>query len=220
VLKQRLLHRRFRSRGPWRTRFQIDGEGYGGYIDFTGDHRVNDFAERVPPGRVLELGCLEGGQTVELARRGYSVTGIEGRAENAERARWVLRLLDIDAEVIEANLETTPLRRFGRFDAIFCSGLLYHLPEPWKLLAQFREVVPVAFVSTHYAKAPTVTVEGRQGDWYGEYGRADALSGLSARSFWFTLDALVEECRRQGFCVEVIRDEQTKNGPLVSLGLA
>jgi 2-polyprenyl-3-methyl-5-hydroxy-6-metoxy-1,4-benzoquinol methylase len=33
-----------------------------------------------------------------------------------------------DVEFREANLERLDLAEVGRFDAVFCAGLLYHLP--------------------------------------------------------------------------------------------
>ncbi len=216
MLRERILHRRFRARGPWQTLFRIDGEGYGGWRDYTGDNRLSDFADRFPPCRVLELGCLEGGHTVELARRGYTVTAVEGRADNAARARWVLGLLDADAEVIHANLEVVPLLDFGHFDVVYCAGLLYHLPKPWLLIQQCAEVAPALFVSTHVAETEEVIVEDRPGRWYQEYGLEDRLSGMSSRSFWFTTEALLAELRSVYERVEVVREDEIDAGPLVS----
>ncbi len=93
--------------------------------------------------RILELGSLEGAHTVQLAARPgvEEVVAIEGRAANIRKAELVTRLLEVrNVRYVEANLETTDLlAQFGRFDAIFCSGLLYHLPEPWKLIEQFPQ---------------------------------------------------------------------------------
>jgi SAM-dependent methyltransferase len=199
------------------TRFRIGGRSYGGWRDFTDDDRVRDCAERFGPCRVLELGCLEGGHTVELARRGFEVVGIEGRKENVRRARWISRLFKTDASVAFADLETTPLSTFGRFDLIFCSGLLYHLPRPWELIEQFPAVAPALFLSTHYAEEEETTVNGVGGRWYKELGHSDPLSGLSPRSFWPTRDALVALLEANGYDVEIVRDCAHTNGRLISL---
>ncbi len=197
--------------------FYIDGHAYGGWRDFTDDHRITDFVERFLPGRVLELGCLEGAQTAELSRRGYAVTALEGRAENVARARWILRRLGIEADVLEADLESVPLSGFGHFDVVFCSGVLYHLPEPWRLIEQMPRVAPALYLSTHFADREETVVDGRPGRWFQEGGREEPLSGLSERSFWFTKDALLAELRAHFGRVELIREFQHDNGPLMSV---
>jgi SAM-dependent methyltransferase len=166
---------------------------------------------------VLELGSLEGGHSVELARRGFQVVAVEGREENVRRARWICRLFKTGGSVVCADLEATPLSVFGRFDLIFCSGLLYHLPKPWELVEQFPAAAPALFLSTHYAEEEEVTVSGLGGRWYKELGRTDPLSGLSARSFWPTREALLELLETNGYDVEVVRDCAHPNGRLISL---
>jgi hypothetical protein len=145
------------------------------------------------------------------------VTAIEGRADNAARARWVLKLLKQNARVVTANLEDVPLREFGRFDVVFCAGLLYHLPEPWSLIKQFRTVAPDLFLSTHFAEREEVVVEGRSGRWYQEFGAEDRLSGMSVRSFWYTKSALLRELERLYRAVRVIREDEIDAGPLITV---
>jgi SAM-dependent methyltransferase len=200
------------------TRFEVNGRVYGGWCDFASDDRVREFVDRFEACRVLELGCLEGGQTVELARRGYEVTAIEGRPENVQRARWICRLLRVDAIVIGADLERVPLRAFGRFDVVFCTGLLYHLPRPREFIAQLPEVAPSLFLSTHYAESEEETANGLPGRWYRELGRQDPLSGLSEQSFWPTKSALLDLLRSSGYKhIEITRDWMHPNGPLLDL---
>jgi SAM-dependent methyltransferase len=218
VLLHAWIRASFRLRGPWVTRFQINGRSYGGWCDFTDDHRLREFAERFEPCRVLELGCLEGGHTVELAAHGYEVTAIEGRTENVRRARWICRLLCIDALVIGGDIEHVPLLTLGHFDVVFCTGLLYHLPRPWELVEQLPAVAPSLFLSTHYAETEEEVVNGLPGRWYRELGREDTLSGLSEESFWPTKSALLDLLRTTGYKhIEITRDWMHPNGPLLDL---
>ena len=60
---------------------------------------------------------------------------------------------------LEADLERTPPSAFGRFDAIFCSGLLYHLPEPWRLIDAFAGASSRIFIWTHYTLENDADVE-------------------------------------------------------------
>jgi 2-polyprenyl-3-methyl-5-hydroxy-6-metoxy-1,4-benzoquinol methylase len=140
----------------------VKGRPYGGVADFRHDRRLEHFCERFGDRKtVLELGSLEGGQTFELAARRFSMTAVDGRPENAERARWVRELLEVDGvEFIVADLENTRLRDFGAFDVVFCCGLLYHLPRPWELVDQVSDVAPAVFLWTHYAADAEAEVDG------------------------------------------------------------
>ncbi len=72
---------------------------------------------------------------------------MEGRGASLARARLAQRLFGIEnIELIPGNLEEVRLAELGRFDVIFCSGLLYRLPEPWRLVEQFAVVAPGVFL--------------------------------------------------------------------------
>lgn len=222
--RHRRIARGFARRGPWFTRFSIDGVDYGGETSFADEYRIRDFERTFPDtDHILELGSLEGGHTFELIKRpGRSVVAVEGRADNVERARYARRCLRAtEVRFVHANLETTPLRRFGRFDVVYCSGLLYHLPDPAALLDQFAAVAPATFVATHYARDDEVdaVLHGMPGRWYSELGLGDPLSGMSARSFWPARDALLDRIRSAGFVrVEVLHDApEHPNGAHISL---
>jgi hypothetical protein len=228
--RRRARHRRiargFARRAPWFTTFNIDGVTYGGATHFDDDPRVLDFARLFADARtVLELGSLEGGQSFELAHMaGRHIVAVEGRRENVERARFAQRCLGVDnVRFVCANLEITPLNSFGRFDAVLCSGLLYHLPRPATLIDSLISVAPRAYIWTHYALPERVEdeLDGMPGRWYSELGRSDPLSGMSDRSFWPTLPALVDRLRHAGFdsVVVVMDDGKHPNGPCVALSV-
>ncbi len=134
----------FEKRRPWITSFIIDGRQYGGKLDLMNDQRVLQFFEAFQNVQtIIELGSLEGGHSFALAsHQGVRrVLSIEGREANVEKARFVQGLLGIkNVEFVLGNLETMDLSVYGRFDAIFCVGLLYHLPEPWNLVRQFSNI--------------------------------------------------------------------------------
>lgn len=219
------LESEFERRGPWVTKFTVDGAPYGGDFDAMKDARVDWFFENVEnPRRIMELGSLEGGHTFNLAGRPNveRVLGVEGRQDNVDKAEFVKGLLAVDkAEFVVANLEETDLAAFGEFDAVFCSGLLYHLPEPWKLLEEISRVAPSVFIWTHYASEESVntTRRGLEGMTYKEYGLADPLSGMSADSFWPTLDGLQDLLREYGFTnITLIEDDPSHpHGPAITL---
>ncbi|MEE8525184.1 MAG: class I SAM-dependent methyltransferase, partial [Thermoanaerobaculia bacterium] len=85
--------------------------------------------------RLLDLGSLEGGLALEMARDGMEVLGVEGRRSNFEKCQLIadyfslpnLRFLHLDVR------ELTP-EKHGTFDAVLCCGLLYHLADPFSFL--------------------------------------------------------------------------------------
>lgn len=213
--------RGFWRRRPWVTRFEIGGRTYGGSVPLGDDPRVEQFAAAFPSARrVLELGSLEGAHSFSLALRGFSVRAVEGRSENIEKARFVQRLLGIDGVTFEqADLDTgAALTELGRFDAVFCVGLLYHLRRPWLLIDQFPSVAPGVLLQTHFAGEATTTSEGIPGTWYDEFGLRDPLSGLSPTSFWMTLPAILERLSAAGYEVETLDQRPDHpHGPLATL---
>lgn len=222
------IEREFAARQPWVTKFVIEGRAYGGHFDALQDERLTQFWQCFPAAQtILELGSLEGGHTIGLAQHAgvRRVVGIEARPENLARAALAKKLLGAsNVEFAEANLETTALASYGKFDALFCSGLLYHLPEPWTLVQQFPRVSPNLFLWTHYAADATADtlVNGYRGIWYQEGGMADPLSGVSAKSFWPTLGSLLALLHENGYRTVHILDNQTQHphGPAVTLAAA
>ncbi len=215
----------FAEHGRWITRFLIDGAVYGGSFDAVNDGRLDAFRSVFPDAAtILELGSLEGGHTIGLARRPgvSSVVALEGRKTNLARAETVARLLNASkARFVHADLETAALRQFGRFEAIFCCGLLYHLSAPWKLLRQFKEVSPHAFLWTHYCKEEeaNITIEGYKGKMQKEGGIDEPLSGLLPHSFWPTLGSLVQMLNDAKFPVlHILNNERDhRDGPAVTI---
>jgi SAM-dependent methyltransferase len=215
----------FKRRGPWVTKFVIDGKDYGGSYDARADNRINQFFEAFPNARtILELGSLEGGHSFALASRPSvrRVVAIEGRPTNVAKARFVQRILNFpDVEFITANLEHYNLSLLGDFDVVFCVGVLYHLPRPWELLGGICKVSRNLFLWTHYAPEDKVnekfgTLVGMR---HGEGGLTDPLSGLSAFSFWPTLNSLLRMIDENGFKnVRIIENTLNHpNGPCVTL---
>lgn len=216
----------FAKLAPWIFQFQIDGTDYGGEISALGDPRVDWFFRFAPTaGTILELGSLEGAHTFLLAQRSgvRRVLALEGRERNLRKARFVQDLLHVrNAEFAQANLENSDIAAFGKFNAVFCSGLLYHLPEPWKLIAQLPAVAPRLFIWTHYAADAEAgpLSGGLRGKIHIEGGAAEPLSGMSPTATWLTLESLITTLTASGYgSVHVIHNDPTHaNGPAVTIG--
>ncbi|CAN5309055.1 hypothetical protein BH20VER2_BH20VER2_07150 [soil metagenome] len=216
----------FEQLAPWVFQFRIDGADYGGRVSALGDLRIDHFRACAPEAKtILELGSLEGAHTFLLAEHAQRVLAIEGRAANLRKARLVQRLLRADnVEFVQANLEETDLTSFGKFDAVLCCGLLYHLPEPWKLLEQLPRVAPKVLIWTQYADdlAADTVRHGLRGIVRVEGGADEPLSGMSHSAFWLTLGSLIKVLTTSGYeRVHVLHhDLEHANGPAVVISAA
>ncbi|MFO0945352.1 MAG: class I SAM-dependent methyltransferase [Planctomycetota bacterium] len=218
----------FATRGPWVTRFHISGQALGGEYLAAADPRLHAFLRRFPrPGRILELGCLEGGHTLTLARVALEVVALEARAFNLEKARWLADVCKLNnIQFLEADLEQFSFDALGKFDVIFNVGLLYHLRRPWELLEKLSKVAPAMFLWTHVAPSWRRTkgrvrlqLAGYRGDVYAELGPEDPLSGTRDDSFWPTMRSLRKMLVDSGFpSITVLeKDPKHPHGPAVLL---
>lgn len=81
-------------------------------------------------GRILDIGCSGGLHALELAERGYSVTGIDLEMSAVERARNRTDNAGLKADFIVADLEKDDLTGLGRFDlALSLGNVISHIPK-------------------------------------------------------------------------------------------
>ena len=88
TLRELIIEKGFERRGPWVSRFKIGDRYYGGELSYEGDPRIDRFWEAFPKARrILELGSLEGGQTLRLASHhpDVHVLALEQRQKNVEK---------------------------------------------------------------------------------------------------------------------------------------
>ena len=138
------------------------------------------------------------------------------RESNIENCRLIKQATDLpNLEFVCDDVKN--LEKYGKFDAIFCCGILYHLDEPRKFLEQMsRACERVLVIDTHVAAEQpnrTFTVsevtqhEGLAGRWFAEIpsdqGRQqDKWSSWdNAKSFWPMKRDLVEAVRQLGFSI-------------------
>lgn len=168
--------------------------------------------------RICDLGCYEGGYTLELARLGYQALGIEGRAVNFATCRWLAdqwRLPNLSY----VHDDVRNLRVYAPFDAVYASGLLYHLDAPTAFISLLGDVCSrLLVINTHLAEetvrprfrgklSALTRHEGMEGRWYEESSddpsADDATLRRSAvgnrRSFWLTRASLFAALRAAGF---------------------
>lgn len=103
-----------------------------------------DRADRTLAGKqVLDLGCLEGGYSVYLAKQAAKeVVGIEAREINFQRCLLVKDCLK-PANLTFRRCDVKEVRRDwpGEFDIIFAGGIVYHLDNPYVVLQHLAEMV-------------------------------------------------------------------------------
>ncbi len=86
-----------------------------------------------PGGAVLDIGCGTGRHAIELAKRGYAVTGLDLSSEMLSRAADAAKTANVHIEWIHAN--ATRFTFPGRYDAAVCLcegafGLLGQSDDP------------------------------------------------------------------------------------------
>ena len=108
--------------------------------------------------RIADLGCLEGGFAVEFARMGLKVLGLDVREANIAACRFVQENTNLpNLEFVQDDAWN--IAKYGAFDAIFCSGLLYHLDRPRSFLEVLAPIThKLLILQTHFAvEAGSVT---------------------------------------------------------------
>jgi 2-polyprenyl-3-methyl-5-hydroxy-6-metoxy-1,4-benzoquinol methylase len=90
------------------------------------------------PLTALDVGCGVGRWSLELARRGYGVTGVDLSAHMVERARSRSAAVAADCEYAVADASALHLAR--RFDLILCVTVLQHILYPEAALQAIRRL--------------------------------------------------------------------------------
>jgi SAM-dependent methyltransferase len=81
-------------------------------------------------GRVLDIGCSGGLHALELAKRGYSVTGMDMEISAIELARRRSDATGLKADFFVDDLEKDDLAGLGRFDLVYSLGnVISHIPK-------------------------------------------------------------------------------------------
>jgi tRNA (mo5U34)-methyltransferase len=84
----------------------------------------------------IDVGCGLGHYSAFLKQEGFSVMGVDGRAENAQEAQR--RFPEISFQASDA--EDPAIRNFGAFDVVLCQGLLYHLENPFQAMRNLQAI--------------------------------------------------------------------------------
>ena len=84
----------------------------------------------------IDVGCGAGYFSKFLRSMGFEITAVDGREENVEETKRRVP----DARVATINAEDPRLGQLGRFDLVFCFGLLYHLENPFQTIRSLYQM--------------------------------------------------------------------------------
>jgi 2-polyprenyl-3-methyl-5-hydroxy-6-metoxy-1,4-benzoquinol methylase len=166
--------------------------------------------------RVLDLACLEGHYAIEFARHGAEALGIEGRDVSVAKCNFVKEELGLTrASFVKDDVRNLSVAKYGMFDIVICSGLLYHLPsqDAWGLIQAMHAVCKgMVVIDTFVALSSqsTVEVDGvtRHGHVYAEHVEGESEAEKQRKlwasldnnaSFWFTEASLMNMLTHAGF---------------------
>lgn len=163
--------------------------------------------------RVLDLACLEGHYAIEFAMHGAEALGTEGREVSVAKCDYARDALGLDKlKFVQDDVRNFSVERYGSFDIIICSGLLYHLPaeDGAKLLRELRRacsgiLLIDTFISLFGREAAMADGQPVRGHYYHEHDpgsdkRAKLWASLdNLESFWFTEASLTNLLTAVGF---------------------
>lgn len=144
-------------------------------VDTTWFKSARGLLDTVFPGdksqfRLADVGCLEGGYSVEFARMGFQVLGIEVRELNFAACNYVKSRVDLP-QLEFVRDDALNIAQHGIFDAVFCCGLLYHLDRPKDYLKTLSTVTnKLLILQTHFSLI----------------SRSDRMLRLPTTARWFT----------------------------------
>lgn len=128
------------------------------------------FAGRENGLECLDIGCHEGFYSLAMARRGMRVTGVDARAENLNRARFVANAMGIDVAYEQGRVETLAVDRGRQFALTLFLGVLYHVEDPMLCLRQVAAVTAdMCIVETQVVDEVDGTAEWGAREWQRPY---------------------------------------------------
>jgi SAM-dependent methyltransferase len=85
------------------------------------DEHLAAVAERLPPGKALDLGCGEGIESIWLAQLGWVVTAVDPSAEKLAAAHERATEVDVGRTIVFEQGDLTRWQPASRFDLVFCT---------------------------------------------------------------------------------------------------
>lgn len=104
---------------------------FGDFPKFKWDEIKSHLPEDMEGWSVLDIGCNAGFYSLELAKRGAKVVGIDLDPHYLKQAEWVLSMHGLEGRVSLEQKQVYDMAKDTRsFDLIIFMGVLYHLRYP------------------------------------------------------------------------------------------
>jgi hypothetical protein len=154
--------------------------------------------------------------SIEFALHGAKVTGVDAREANIKKALFAKETLGLkNVEFIQDDVRNLSVQKYGRYDVLLCSGILYHLntPDVFVFIENMYEMVEkLVIIDTHVSLNPRVSVIHKEKEYHGhtvrEHSYSDSEEAKLKRlwssfgnniSFWFTRPSLINLLSHTGF---------------------
>ena len=202
-----------RRLAPWYYEFDLDGVStrIAPACDHHGHRRVRlpNVARAILVGStVLDVACNEGGYAFAALDLGAGhVTGFDAREVNIEKARFVAQVRGAaNVEFHVASTDSWLERHPPMVDHVFLCGLLYHLPEPWRVVDEYCRLARKGVFVT--------SVLGGGEDGYTPFPEAEGIAASADPSRTSqmpnTSRTIVREFVRNGFLPMHIAENRTR----------
>ena len=93
--------------------------------------------------RVLEIGCGIGTDAEQFAKCNADYTGIDISDRSIDICQKRFRLLNLPGKFFVRNA-ADDLNDLGKFDMVYCWGVLHHFPDPGKILKNINKVLNIS----------------------------------------------------------------------------
>lgn len=103
----------------------------GDFPSFKWDNIQDSIPEDLSGWRVLDIGCNAGFYSIELAKRGADVLGIDLDEHYLKQARWTAKQFGLDDKLEFKQMQVYDLAHTEeQFDMVWFMGVFYHLRYP------------------------------------------------------------------------------------------
>jgi ubiquinone/menaquinone biosynthesis C-methylase UbiE len=105
---------------------------------------VVDFAKRIHPGKLLDVGCGNGRNLIPFAKLGFDCYGVDFSRNMIEIAKRKFEKLGLKCMFKVADARSLPFKDES-FDYVICAAVLHHLkkPECEKALGEIKRVLKI-----------------------------------------------------------------------------
>ena len=114
---------------------------------------VIEHFESIKNWEILDLGTFEGAHAFQLEKDGANVTAIEAHPQNYLKCLIVKNALGMKTKFLLGDFHKYMDSFEGKYDLIFASGVLYHMPDPALFLKSMSQITKNLFIWSHYVSS-------------------------------------------------------------------